>query len=302
MRRGGLLFAALWIGTLTAADALSQDAARSGGWLHDFEQAEAEAARLNRPLLIHFYAEWCGPCRRMDREVFRAPAFLQQLGKNFVAVKIDSDQRPDLVERFSVRGLPTDVIVDPSGRTVARSTGYLDRDGYLGQMARAEARFNSAQKTHVAKTQVPAIIGPALERNPGPVQSAEPASPIRSIVGLSGYSPVSLWNWREWRKGDSRFAAEYQGITFHMATADELRQFQADPEQYVPKLLGCDPVVMAESDRAVEGSTKFGAYYNGELYLFATAENRQQFKAGPERFTRTRHVLKVDDIDAAQLH
>lgn len=45
-----------------------------------------------------------------------------------------------------------------------------------------------------------------------------------------------------------------------------------------------------DTNRAVAGSTKYGAYFDGELFLFASPENRERFKKTPYRFTRTRHA------------
>jgi YHS domain-containing protein len=294
MRRGGILcgVVCVWACAIGYAQPAAP-AAKPAGWRHDFEQAQAEAKRLKRPLVVHFSADWCGPCRRMERDVFRTPEFLRQLDGRFVAVKVDADQRPDLVEQFGVRGLPTDLFIDPDGRVLAQSTGYVGRGDYLSQMARIDARFDAASRTHIARSQAGAPPATLPSRREPLVQNS--SSP--RVIGLEGYSPISLWNWREWRKGSPEFAAAYRGVTFHMTTAEERRQFAADPEQYVPKLLGCDPVLIAETERAISGSTKFGAYYNGELYLFASAENRDRFKQAPHRFTRTRHAVRVDEIE-----
>ena len=81
-----------------------------------------------------------------------------------------------------------------------------------------------------------------------------------------------------------------------MADANELRQFRANPERYAPKLLGCDPVLLNETDRAIAGKIDFGAYFDGELYFFVSAKSRKIFRAKPLRYTRTRHVLRVDHI------
>jgi YHS domain-containing protein len=56
-------------------------------------------------------------------------------------------------------------------------------------------------------------------------------------------------------------------------------------------------VALLETDRAIPGKTLYGAFYEGELYLFETVENRTRFKSSPPRYTRTRHVLKLDDIE-----
>ena len=77
----------------------------------------------------------------------------------------------------------------------------------------------------------------------------------------------------------------------------ELVEFRNNPESFAPKLLGCDPVILWETDRAVAGSVEYGAFFDGELYLFKTEERRKQFKANPSRFNRLQHALKADQIE-----
>ncbi len=85
-----------------------------------------------------------------------------------------------------------------------------------------------------------------------------------------------------------------------MSSAAEAEVFRTNPERYAPKLLGCDPVVLWKTDRAVAGSAEFAAYFDGELYLFVDRESRAQFREVPVRYVRTRHVLKVDQIEKTQ--
>ncbi len=121
------------------------------------------------------------------------------------------------------------------------------------------------------------------------------------MLGLDGYSPVSLFTWREWRQGKAEFTAYHEGVTYRLAGTEELDKFKAQPEKYVPRLLGCDPVILQTSDRAVQGSTKYGAYFDGALYLFQSPETRTEFKKSPMRYVKTRHVLKVDEIEAGDI-
>jgi YHS domain-containing protein len=116
-------------------------------------------------------------------------------------------------------------------------------------------------------------------------------------VMLRGYCPVTLWSRRKWEKGSPQFKAEYHGQTYHLASAEDLKKFEQNPSRYAPQLLGCDPVVVYESNRAVAGSTRYGAFYDDELYLFTTDDNRKLFKAQPDRFVREKVVLDVSRIE-----
>ena len=86
-------------------------------------------------------------------------------------------------------------------------------------------------------------------------------------------------------------------MVYLLYDSEEYREFQSDPAKYAPRLLGCDPVVLWNSDRAVPGSTQYGAYFDSELFLFTNFENRDRFKASPNLYSRPQHVLKVDQID-----
>jgi YHS domain-containing protein len=54
--------------------------------------------------------------------------------------------------------------------------------------------------------------------------------------------------------------------------------------------------VLAQSDVAVRGSVKFGAFYEGELFLFESADSRAKFRKDPARYARLQHALKPEDV------
>jgi thioredoxin 2 len=82
---------------------------------------DAVAQAAGQPMLVDFWAPWCGPCRAM------APAF-EQAGRTLAGrallVKVNSDDNPKLSARFGIRSIPTLVRID-KGRETARQSGAV---------------------------------------------------------------------------------------------------------------------------------------------------------------------------------
>jgi len=87
--------------------------------------ARAFEHRLKReelPLLVDFWAPWCGPCKVLAPILAEAA---QRLEPRARVVKINTDEEQALAGQFAIRGIPT-LILFKRGREVARTTGALD--------------------------------------------------------------------------------------------------------------------------------------------------------------------------------
>lgn len=80
------------------------------------------------PLLIHFTAEWCGPCQSMAPHL---EAFAQARADDLPVLKLDIDEHPDEARRFMVRSVPTLMLLH-DGRVLGLHSGALSQ----GQLAR----------------------------------------------------------------------------------------------------------------------------------------------------------------------
>lgn len=149
----------------------------------------------------------------------------------------------------------------------------------------------------VADTASANPTSPEIKKPDVPVVSESAVKePAGSLVAMEGYCPVTLRTTRVWKPGSSDISLEHDGQTYYFTSRELRDQFKANPGKYAPKLLGCDPVVLANSDLVVRGNVKYGAYYDGALYLFENPESRAKFRKEPVRYTKLQHAVKPEDV------
>lgn len=94
----------------------------------DFAKTLADAGDM--PVLVDFYAEWCGPCK------LAAPV-IEELGKEYagkaVITKVNVDEQNQLSADHGVMSIPT-VIIFSKGEEVDRKIGFAGRDGYISMI------------------------------------------------------------------------------------------------------------------------------------------------------------------------
>jgi thioredoxin-related protein len=140
MRRTSAAFLLLAIALGAAVPARAAD---PGVRWHPWDPGLAEAQKHDRPVLVDFYTQWCGWCRRMDKDVYSRADVRDYLQKKFVTVKIDAEASDaaryegkaltsrSLAARFRVTGYPTTVFLRSDGGHIANVPGYIPADRFL---------------------------------------------------------------------------------------------------------------------------------------------------------------------------
>jgi len=126
----------------------------------------AEARKTGHPVLVDVYTDWCGWCKRMDRDVYSRPEMIDYLSRNWVVVRIDAEANTpahyqghetteaQLAGQFGVNSYPTTVMLKPTGDHMVNVPGYFPAGDFKtvlrfiaeGHMERGE-RFEDFKKT-----------------------------------------------------------------------------------------------------------------------------------------------------------
>ena len=94
------------------------------------ENFDSEVLKSDTPVLVDFWAEWCGPCRAVAPIVDEIAT--EYTGKIKVG-KLDADQHQDVIINYGVMGIPT-LILFKGGEPVARITGAWPKDKILSKL------------------------------------------------------------------------------------------------------------------------------------------------------------------------
>ena len=139
-----ILFAAAACVFLTAPLARAES-----DWLNDYKKAQQEAKASNKLLLLDFTgSDWCGWCKKFDKEILSQSQFKDYARENLVLVELDfprakqqspelRKQNQELAYQYQVQGFPTIVVLDGDGQKLWQYDGYFP-DGPAAFIAQLE--------------------------------------------------------------------------------------------------------------------------------------------------------------------
>lgn len=99
-------------------------------WRTNLIDARAEAQTDNKPVLLYFTADWCGPCQTMRRTTWANPDVEQAL-QEFVPVKIDIDAQPVVAMQYGIMSVPTYAVLNGDGQPIRSAVGAIAPADFL---------------------------------------------------------------------------------------------------------------------------------------------------------------------------
>ncbi|MBD3425976.1 MAG: thioredoxin fold domain-containing protein [Candidatus Omnitrophica bacterium] len=114
-------------------------------WHRDLDRAIKKASASGKPVLVDFYTDWCGWCKKMDRDTYSNGA-VQKEADNFICVKVDGSRHRGLVRKYNIKAYPTTLFLNGRGIPIERIRGYLPPDSMLTKMRAIRSRYKSSTK------------------------------------------------------------------------------------------------------------------------------------------------------------
>jgi thioredoxin-related protein len=115
--------------------------AESITWAKSFDAAMKQAKATGRPVMVDFYTDWCGYCKKLDAEVYTDAQVIRASGK-FISVKLNAEKEGyTQARKYQVTGFPTILFLDGQGGVVGAVRGYMPAPNFMAAM-------NDALKMH----------------------------------------------------------------------------------------------------------------------------------------------------------
>jgi thioredoxin 1 len=128
-----LLVVGVALSTLTG-NKTTNDTTPTLQWGGDLNQTIQQAKSTNKSIFVDFYADWCAYCKEMDEVTYTDPQVKEKLTQNYVLLKVDVDENPELSSKYQAYGLPTMLILDSKGNEVKRISGFQSPEQLLTQI------------------------------------------------------------------------------------------------------------------------------------------------------------------------
>ena len=106
-------------------------------WLKSYDTALAQAKKDKKIVLVDIYTDWCGWCKKLDRDTYSDTNVQAKVAKDFIAVKVNPEKSAagaKLAQQFGVRGFPFIAFVGADGRTLSQIGGYVNAAKFLDQL------------------------------------------------------------------------------------------------------------------------------------------------------------------------
>lgn len=123
-----------------------------------FDEGLTAAKAEGKLVFIDFFTSWCGPCKMMSSKTFPDKEVGDFMNAKFIPMKMDAEKEGlELARKYGVKAYPTYVVLDATGKEVAKFTGYMDGQRFIEKVkasldpeqspARIKERYEAGERT-----------------------------------------------------------------------------------------------------------------------------------------------------------
>ncbi|HWA83016.1 MAG TPA: thioredoxin fold domain-containing protein [Fimbriimonadaceae bacterium] len=121
-------------------------------WAKGYEGAKNESKTTGKLLMIDFYTDWCGWCKKLDADVYPDASVVKQ-SENFVPIKLNAEKDADgirLAKKFNITGYPTILFIDANENLAYKIVGYSPAPQFADALGKAAASKGAREKFETA--------------------------------------------------------------------------------------------------------------------------------------------------------
>ena len=132
-----LAYTMLVFATLTLLLPINTMSSDSIKW-YSYQEGMVAGRIAGKKVFLHFYANWCGYCRKMAKETFQDSSVVSYLNENFISIRVDFDKEGDIASQYGVRGLPSTWFLTQTGEIIGNVPGYIPPQALLSMLKKVQ--------------------------------------------------------------------------------------------------------------------------------------------------------------------
>jgi uncharacterized protein YyaL (SSP411 family) len=142
----------------------------------------AEAAAAHKPVLLAISAVWCHWCHVMDETSYSDEDVIGLINEQFIPIRVDNDQRPDINARYNMGGWPTTVVLTPEGE-ILRGGTYIQPEAMHPFLKQVSDLYGDPENRLEFARRIAEIRAKRVQRSVAPASGALDPNTARTIAG-----------------------------------------------------------------------------------------------------------------------